>query len=104
MDQHDIADLQLSKPEEEQEITTKQITRTMLCITWICTVFGAIAAHAGPAETISIRIGKLSFTHDFENGYPTVETQDLLLNEVDFQRACQAYLWSIPVVSMAQWQ
>ncbi|MHC4950065.1 MAG: DUF1254 domain-containing protein [Planctomycetota bacterium] len=55
-------------------------------------------------ETIDTRIGELSFTHDFANGYPTLETQQLLFSEMDFQRACQAYLWAIPYVSMAQWQ
>jgi hypothetical protein len=56
------------------------------------------------AETLKTRIGDLSFTHDFANGYPTDATVEKLLNEMDFQRACQAYIWSIPIVSMAQWQ
>ena len=38
------------------------------------------------------RIGDLSFTHDFANGYPTDATQELLFDEIDFQRACQVYL------------
>jgi hypothetical protein len=58
----------------------------------------------GQAETLKTRIGDLSFTHDFANGYPTDATQELLFDEIDFQRACQAYIWSIPIVSMAQWQ
>jgi hypothetical protein len=62
----------------------------------------ASAQHA--AETIDTRIGKLSFTHDFDNGYPTDETQQKLLDEMDFQRASQAYLWSIPIVGFAQWE
>ncbi len=55
-------------------------------------------------ETLKTRIGELSFTHDFANGYPTSATQQKLFDELDFQRACQAYIWSIPIVSMAQWQ
>lgn len=55
-------------------------------------------------NSIETRIGTLDFTHDFENGYPTHETQDLLFKEMDFQRACQAYIWSVPLVSFAQWQ
>jgi hypothetical protein len=39
------------------------------------------------AETINTRIGKLSFTHDFANGYPTRETVEKLYDERDFQRA-----------------
>lgn len=50
------------------------------------------------------RIGKLTFTHDFAIGYPTDKTNEKLFNEMDFQRACQAYLWAIPIVSFAQWQ
>jgi hypothetical protein len=55
-------------------------------------------------ETIDTRIGQLSFTHDFANGYPTDATQQLLWDEIDFQRACQVYLWSIPLISFAHWQ
>ncbi len=55
-------------------------------------------------ETIDTRIGKLSFTHDFANGYPTLETQQKLFDVMDFQRATQAYIWGIPIVSFAQWQ
>jgi hypothetical protein len=50
------------------------------------------------------RIGTLEFTHDFANGYPTDATIDKLYDERDFQRACQAYLWSIPTVSFVSWQ
>ncbi len=55
-------------------------------------------------ETIDSRIGPLSFTHDFENGYPTLDTQQKLFEEMDFQRATQAYLWGLPIVAFAQWQ
>src|SRR5271170_2503543 len=27
-----------------------------------------------------------------------------LYNELDFQRACQAYLWALPIVGFAEWQ
>ena len=59
---------------------------------------------AAEPETVNTRIGELEFTHDFESGYPTDRTMARLFNEIDFQRACQAYIWSIPLVSMAQWQ
>ena len=54
--------------------------------------------------TIDSHIGKLSFTHEFTKGYPTDETQQKLFDELDFQRACQAYIWATPLVSFAQWQ
>src|SRR6266487_2454461 len=56
------------------------------------------------AENIDTRIGKLSFTHDFANGYPMKATVEKLYDERDFQRACQAYLWAMPMVSFAEWQ
>jgi hypothetical protein len=40
------------------------------------------------AETIDTRIGKLEFTHDFANGYPTDATVKKLFDALDFQRAC----------------
>ncbi|HJZ19412.1 MAG TPA: DUF1254 domain-containing protein, partial [Bradyrhizobium sp.] len=53
---------------------------------------------------VETRIGKLEFTHDFANGYPTDSTIDKLYDERDFQRACQAYLWALPAVSFKAWQ
>jgi hypothetical protein len=50
--------------------------------------------------SIDTRIGKLSF----EGGYPSHETIDKLYDEMDFQRATQAYLWAIPLMGFAQWQ
>jgi hypothetical protein len=67
----------------------------LMLVGMLATVFG---------ETVRTRLGWLSFTHDFANGYPTNETVEKLYDERDFQRACQCYLWSLPIVSMAQWQ
>ena len=41
------------------------------------------------AQEVQTRIGKLSF----EGGYPSQETVAKLYDEMDFQRAVQAYLW-----------
>jgi hypothetical protein len=46
------------------------------------------------------RIGVL----DFNAGYPTPDTTQKLFDELDFQRAVQAFIWSIPYVSFGQWQ
>jgi hypothetical protein len=56
------------------------------------------------SQKIETRIGTLEFTHDFANGYPTDATIEKLYDERDFQRACQAYLWSVPAVSFTAWQ
>jgi hypothetical protein len=60
----------------------------------------AFATTSTQAEDIDTRIGKLSF----ENGYPSKDTATKLYDEMDFQRACQAYLWSFPAVSCASIQ
>jgi len=48
--------------------------------------------------SVQTRIGELTF----ENGYPDKETLEKLYDERDFQRASQAYLWALPVVSMME--
>ena len=48
-------------------------------------------------EKIQTLIGELKF----ENGYVTDETAKKLYDEMDLQRATQAYLWSFPLVSAA---
>lgn len=47
--------------------------------------------------TIDTRIGKLELV----NGYPSSDTAEKLYDEMDFQRATQAYLWAFPAVSCA---
>jgi hypothetical protein len=50
--------------------------------------------------TVQTRIGTL----EFDLGFPTDETVLKLYNEMDFQRAVQAYLWALPLVEMAEWK
>src|SRR5262249_15061238 len=59
-----------------------------------------IVPRSSAQETMDTRIGKLTF----ESGYPTQDTVDKLYNEMDFQRACQAYIWGLPAVGMAEWR
>ncbi len=54
-------------------------------------------APAPSSPAIDTRIGTLRY----ENGYPTNETVGKLYDAIDFQRACQAYLWGFPLVSAA---
>ena len=46
------------------------------------------------AETIDTRIGKL----ELEAGYPSKATAEKLFDEMDFQRATQAFIWALPAV------
>jgi hypothetical protein len=56
-----------------------------------------------PAK-ISTRIGDLEFTEGgFAGGYPTLGTVKVLRDELDFQRATQAYIWAMPLVSYGEW-
>jgi hypothetical protein len=46
------------------------------------------------AQTVPTRLGDLTL----ENGFPSRQTADRLYDEMDFQRATQAYLWALPAV------
>lgn len=56
-----------------------------------------ISDHTAPAhpESVDSRIGTLHY----DVGCPTPETSRRLFDEMDFQRAVQAYLWAYPAVS-----
>jgi hypothetical protein len=56
------------------------------------------SASAQTGETIDTRSDKLEFDH----GVPTMETVTKLYDELDYQRACQLYLWAEPIVQFEQ--
>lgn len=67
---------------------------------------GILAAFAGPlaAEgtvTKDSRLGSLTFE---PSGYPTEDTVTRVREEIDFQRAVQAYIHFLPAVGMMQWR
>ena len=70
----------------------------------LCAALCCMPLMASAEDVVQTRIGELTFTHDFASGYPTDATIDKLFDEIDFQRASQAYIWAIPLISMAQWQ
>mgnify|MGYP001825527500 FL=1 len=80
--------------------TNLKAATTMLALMSVISS-GSIFAQSNQVDT---RIGTLEFTKDFENGYPTDETVTKLYDEMDFQRACQAYMWSIALVGFVWWQ
>lgn len=49
---------------------------------------------------VKSRLGNL----EIRNGYPTDETVKKLYDDIDLQRATQAYLWALPLMGMQQWQ
>ena len=56
--------------------------------------FSGAQAQTTP-DSVNTRIGAMKF----ERGYPTEETARKLFDELDYQRAVQAYLWAYPAVS-----
>lgn len=58
----------------------------------------AVAQTGQEPLTLNTRIGQLSF----ERGLPTEATVKKLFDELDFQRAVQAYIWGLPIVGMAE--
>lgn len=56
-------------------------------------VFVTTQSYAG--EKVETRIGTL----EFEKGYPSQQSVKTLFDEIDFQRACQAYLWGLPMLA-----
>src|SRR4030095_4536547 len=64
------------------------------------TLAGALSITSAPAQTttpdsVKTRIGDLKF----EQGFPTEETTQKRCDEMDYQRAVQAFLWAYPAVS-----
>lgn len=60
----------------------------------VFTIASAKAQYTTPAS-VKTRIGTLTF----ERGYPTEETKRKVFDEIDYQRAVQAFLWAYPAVS-----
>jgi len=50
--------------------------------------------------TIKSRISDIKL----DNGYPTDKTAKKIYEEIDFQRACQAYLWALPLMGVRNMQ
>ena len=64
----------------------------------VALAFAAVSTTA--QQTTDTRIGKLTL----ESGYPSHETLTKLFDEMDFQRASQAYLWGLPAVGINEWR
>jgi hypothetical protein len=53
-----------------------------------------VASSPARAQTVDTRIGKI----DLEVGYPSKASVERLFDEMDFQRATQAFIWALPAV------
>jgi hypothetical protein len=63
----------------------------------LAAAFTITSAHSQTTtpDSVKTRVGDLKF----ERGYPTEETARKLFDEMDYQRAVQAFLWGYPAVS-----
>ncbi|MFM7268457.1 MAG: DUF1254 domain-containing protein, partial [Cyanobium sp.] len=77
---------------------------SLASLSLISTASGALAKPAAPSapQTSAVHQGQVQQTRlgalQLENGYPSKATADRLYDELDFQRATQAYLWALPAV------
>jgi hypothetical protein len=75
----------------------------MLLTAVVTGFFSTVTVQAQQLPTTGVlnsALGKLTF----RDGYPTDETVRKLFDDIDFQRASQAYLWALPLMAMHQWQ
>ena len=55
----------------------------------------------GFTGAVDSRIGKI----DLLMGLPAnAQVEQKIYDELDFQRACQAYIWALPIVAMNEWK
>jgi hypothetical protein len=65
----------------------------------ICVVLSLLIAGCATTEHTS------STGEDFKvvAGYPTIEASEALYDEMDYQRAVQAYIWATPMLNSMRW-
>lgn len=61
---------------------------------------GASSQELPTTGKVKSRLGTLELV----NGFPTDATVRKIYDDLDFQRACQAYLWALPYMAMTEWQ
>jgi hypothetical protein len=79
----------------------KSMRRTGLWLRVIAVSLAAGCSSTGQVTQYETRSGVLAFE---SHGYPTQETVALVQDEVDYQRAVQAYIHWLPAVGIMQWR
>ena len=74
--------------------------RTILTLVIVSLIFATACNKKDTTEKVNKNSDFLS-SLEFKNGYPTNETSKKLYDEMDYQRAVQAYIWGFPLVSSA---
>src|SRR5262245_34347392 len=78
-----------SSTQQETPMTTKHVL-----LAGAAALALPAAPSPGQAQTVDTRIGKL----ELQAGYPSKATAEKLFDEMDFQRATQAFIWALPAV------
>jgi len=76
------------------------MSKRILCAVALVAASGTANAQLPTTGSIDSPLGKL----EVKNGFPTAPTAAKLYDNLDFNRAVQAYLWGLPLVAMGQWQ
>lgn len=71
-----------------------------LCLTTVM-VLASVGSAFSQESTIKTPIGAISTAFGLPADKPTIAK---LYDEMDFQRATQAYIWALPIVGFAEWQ
>ncbi|MCK5537421.1 MAG: DUF1254 domain-containing protein, partial [Bacteroidales bacterium] len=74
--------------------------KTILIVGIATLIFAASCIQKDTSEKINDNVDFLT-SLEFKNGYPTNATSQKLYDEMDLQRATQAYIWGFPLVSSA---
>ncbi|KIF52282.1 DUF1214 domain-containing protein [Vibrio owensii] len=83
----------------------KKVTKTLISgLIFAALTSGAYADNNIKIENMHTRSGDFAFETSVLNGIPTEESSKKLFNLMDFQRATQAYIWSIPLTSNYAWK
>jgi hypothetical protein len=73
--------------------------RKIKCIPLLLLTIFALTFSCSKAQEVD----KSTDQFPFKDGYAAPGTADKLLDEMDYQRACQAYIWAMPIVGMEEW-
>jgi hypothetical protein len=79
----------------------KQLMFTSTLTLALLAASNAFAQNTGITGTVDTRIGKIELLM----GLPAnAQVEQKIYDELDFQRASQAYIWALPIVAMNEWK
>ena len=76
-----------------------------LFVTLACgIVFKALAGDVTTYSNLNGEVSSRAGSFEFNNGVPTAVSSASLFEAMDFQRATQVYLWSLPAIGLKGWE